>query len=185
MLIAVHEAGHAVVASLLDFPVVYIKLTSGGGRTRYHVNRHAPLCEAAVAVAGPLAQDRYAPTPTPALQRSAWRKGWREDLAIMRRHLDELQPEISNRRIATVLGVDEGTVRNDSAPERRKANKNNDGSAENSALSGGANQREQWLVCQVRVAVRQHWRVIEAVAAALYARGTLSGAEIQGLIRDG
>jgi hypothetical protein len=46
----------------------------------------------------------------------------------------------------------------------------------------GADRREQWLINQVRVAVRQHWRAIEAVAAALEQRGTLTGAEIDALM---
>ena len=34
-LISVHEAGHAVVALLLGYRVVYVSLAGGGGHTRY------------------------------------------------------------------------------------------------------------------------------------------------------
>ena len=42
-LISVHEAGHAVVALLLGYRVVYVSLAGGGGHTRYRVgDRRAP-----------------------------------------------------------------------------------------------------------------------------------------------
>jgi hypothetical protein len=59
-----------------------------GTRATGSATGRAPLHEAAIALAGPIAQDRHAPTRTPAEQRSAWRKGWRVDLEIMRRHLE-------------------------------------------------------------------------------------------------
>ena len=41
----------------------------------------------------------------------------------------------------------------------------------------------QWLARQVRALVRQHWRAIERVAAALQQRGTLTNAEIDMLMQ--
>ena len=67
--IAAHEAGHAVVAQLLGYPVVRISVSDVGGHTRYHVgDRHAPLCEAAICLAGPIALDHM---PRPAAEPSA------------------------------------------------------------------------------------------------------------------
>ena len=46
----------------------------------------------------------------------------------------------------------------------------------------GANRREQWLIRNVCIAVRENWRAILRVAMALHDRGTLTGAEIETLM---
>jgi N6-adenosine-specific RNA methylase IME4 len=68
--------------------------------------------------------------------------------------IKQLQPSASNRQIARTLGVDEGTVRNDtraenSAPKSKKANDNNGpagSTAENSAAKEFSGERAAKLV---------------------------------------
>ena len=85
-LTAVHESGHAVIARAIGHGVVSVSLD--GARTRYRRgDHHAHLCEAMVALAGPLAEQHYRPT-TPAEREALWRHHWRRDLDNARRHAE-------------------------------------------------------------------------------------------------
>jgi len=82
---AVHEAGHAVIAHLLGHAVIRASLD--GVRTRYrHGDLYAYLCEAAIALAGPLAEQHYRPT-TKAERRELSREFWHTDLDHARQHI--------------------------------------------------------------------------------------------------
>jgi hypothetical protein len=84
-LTAVHESGHAVVARAIGHGVVSVSLD--GARTRYRRGEpHAHLCEAMVALAGPLAEQHYRPT-TPAEREALRRDQWRSDLDHARHHV--------------------------------------------------------------------------------------------------
>ena len=61
---------------------------ANGVRTRYqHADYHARLGEAAIALAGPLAELRCRPT-TRAEREALWREQWHTDLENARRHVD-------------------------------------------------------------------------------------------------
>ena len=61
---------------------------ANGVRTRYqHADYHARLGEAAIALAGPLAELRCRPT-TRAEREVLWRENWRTDLDNARRHIE-------------------------------------------------------------------------------------------------
>jgi hypothetical protein len=86
-LIAVHEAGHAVIARVISHGVLRVSLKDGT-HTRYRHGDHLMhLYEAMIALAGPLAEQRYRPT-TPAERRALWRSKWHNDLEKARRHVE-------------------------------------------------------------------------------------------------
>jgi hypothetical protein len=89
--------------------------------------------EAAIALAGPVAEMYYRPTRLRWEERTLWRKHWGTDLAHARQHVAAAGGTVLPTRPAIIL-------------------------------------------------VRRHWRAIEAVAAALEQRGTLTGAEIDALM---
>jgi hypothetical protein len=75
-----------VVARAIGHGVVRVSLADGC-RTRYlRGDHHVHLCEAMVALAGPLAEQRCRPI-TPAEREALWRENWRTDLDNARRHV--------------------------------------------------------------------------------------------------
>jgi hypothetical protein len=83
---SIHEAGHLVTAIALGVAVVRASLD--GVITRYKCgDPQAHLCEAAIALAGPLAELQYRPPTTPAELRVLWARHWHADLDNASRHL--------------------------------------------------------------------------------------------------
>jgi hypothetical protein len=98
--VAIHEAGHAVVALVLGHAVIRASLDDRHVRTRYpRGDRDAHLHEAAIALAGPVAEIRYG-SITPAEQ--LWRSCWSKDLANALRHVAVCGSDLPMRQ-ATAL----------------------------------------------------------------------------------
>jgi hypothetical protein len=76
-----------VIARHLGHVVVRVSLAEGL-RTRYrHADQHMHLCEAMIALAGPITEARYRPT-TRAERHELWRGPWHIDLENARRHVE-------------------------------------------------------------------------------------------------
>lgn len=186
-MIAVHEAGHAVVARALTVGVLDIawppstdgrSVVTTGGAYRLAVNLNADLPtrlaaledDCKIMLGGPLSEVRFASLNGLALNyRRAWDREWRDD----RQSLARAIVKAVDLKHGGTLDIAE-LVDQQARTELRFIGEHAD----------AANEMRSRVTAATAELVKQHWAAIESVAAALLRDGSLSPDWLDVLIAD-